>query len=162
MIATALAGLTLRDLTVADASTYFAVLDRNRAHLSRHGDYQDEAAATPEWVVDHLCRPAPDRFGIWLGEQLIGRVDLVHAEPPKFGLGYWLSHDATGHGHATRACAAVIAHARSHRAATDLFAGVTHGNTRSVAVLTRLGFLPVAALPTYTRFHLALTPPLAR
>lgn len=151
-------GLVLKELTVADARTYYRILDRNRAHLSRYGDYQDEANATPAWATDHLGRPAPDRFGIWLDHHLIGRVDLVHAAPPRHGLGYWLSHDAVGRGHATTACSTLIDYARTRYGATDIFAGVTHGNHRSVALLQRLGFQPVADFDTYTRFHLGLDP----
>ena len=109
------AGLVLEPLTVADSAAYYAVLDRNRAHLGRHGDYQAEATATPEWVTAHLAQEVPDRFGIRLGDDLIGRVDLVHAAPPRYGLGYWLTLDATGRGHATLTCAAVIDYARTER-----------------------------------------------
>lgn len=158
-LSTAMPGLILRELTVADAGTYYRVLDRNRAHLSRHGDYQDEADATLEWATDHLSRPVPDRYGIWLGHRLIGRADLVHAAPPRYGLGYWLSHDATGHGYATTACATLVDHARSRHGATDIFAGVTHGNQPSVALLQRLGFRSIADFDTYTRFHLPLGTP---
>jgi RimJ/RimL family protein N-acetyltransferase len=157
-LSTAMPGLVLRELTVADAPAYYRVLDRNRDHLSRYGDYQDEANATPAWATDHLNHPTPDRFGIWLDHHLIGRVDLVHAAPPRYGLGYWLSQHATGHGYATTACAALIDHARSHYGATDIFAGVTHGNHHSVALLQRLGFQPVTDFDTYTRFHLRLDP----
>jgi hypothetical protein len=38
-----MAGLVLQELNVTDALTYYRVLDRNRAHLSQHGDFQDEA-----------------------------------------------------------------------------------------------------------------------
>ncbi|HEX6686527.1 MAG TPA: GNAT family N-acetyltransferase [Candidatus Limnocylindrales bacterium] len=153
---TAMAGLVLKELTVADADIYYRILDGNREHLSRYGDYPDEADATIAWVADHLSRPAPDRYGIWLGRRLIGRVDLVHAAPPRYGMGYWLSHDATGHGYATLACAVLLDHARDRRGATDIFAGLTHGNQRSVALLQRLGFQPIAEFDTYTRFHLRL------
>ncbi|MBW4721627.1 GNAT family N-acetyltransferase [Saccharothrix obliqua] len=154
-LATTTPGLALVELTAADAAAYYAVLDRNRDHLGRHGDYRDEVAATPEWVAEHLARPVPDRFGIRLRGRLVGRVDLVHVDPPRYGLGYWLDRAATGRGHATAACAAVIGHARA-AGATDVFAGVTRGNDRSAAVLRRLGFRPVAELPTHTRFHLPL------
>jgi RimJ/RimL family protein N-acetyltransferase len=157
-LSTAMPGLVLQELTVADAETYYHVLDRNRAHLSRYGDYQDEANATPQWATDHLSQPAPDRFGIWLDHHLIGRADLVHAAPPRYGLGYWLSHDRTGHGYATTACSTLIDYARSRHGATDIFAGVTHGNHPSVAVLQRLGFRSIAEFDTYTRFHLQLSP----
>jgi ribosomal-protein-serine acetyltransferase len=155
-LSTAMTDLVLKELTIADAQTYYEILDANRAHLSRHGDYQDEANATAAWVTDHLSGPAADRFGIWLNHRLIGRVDLVHVAPPRYGLGYWLSKDATGHGYATLACAALLDYARSQRGATDVFAGVTHGNHRSVALLQRLGFQPIADFDTYTRFHLQL------
>lgn len=157
-LTTPVVGLVLQELTVAYARTYYSVLDRNRAHLSRHGDYQDEANATEAWVAEHLTHPAPDRFGIWLDEHLVGRVDLVHAAPPRYGLGYWLSKEATGHGYATTACATLIDYAQSQRGATDIFAGVTHGNHRSVALLQRLGFQPIADFDTYTRFHRRLDP----
>ncbi|HEX4225593.1 MAG TPA: GNAT family N-acetyltransferase, partial [Pseudonocardiaceae bacterium] len=157
-MSTSIPGLTLDELTVADADAYYALLDLNRQHLSQRGDYQDEARATPEWTTAHLTQPAPDRFGIRLRNELVGRVDLVHAAPPRYGLGYWLSHDATGHGYATAACAAIIEHARTAYEATDIFAGVTHGNDPGIAVLRRLDFQPITRFDHYTRFHLPLRP----
>jgi hypothetical protein len=32
----------------------------------------------------------PDRWATWLDGRLIGRVDLVHVAPPRYGFGYWL------------------------------------------------------------------------
>jgi ribosomal-protein-serine acetyltransferase len=158
-LSTSVPGLVLVELTAADAPEYYAVLDRNRDHLNRYGDHRNEADATLSWVTDHLAVPAPDRYGIRLDDRLIGRIDLAHADPPRYGLGYWLSEAATGHGYTTAACTAVIQHARTSRDATDIFAGVTHGNHRSVAVLERLGFRPVTDFETHTRFHLPLNPP---
>jgi ribosomal-protein-serine acetyltransferase len=40
--------------------------------------------------------------------------------------------------------------------ATDVYAGVTHGNGKSGAVLTRLGFKVAEVFETYTRYHRAL------
>lgn len=148
--------LNLRPLTRADAAEYHALLQRNAAHLTRHGNYREDVAATPEEVTAQLAEPAPLRFGIVLGERLIGRVDLIPVDPPRYGLGYWIAEDAAGHGYATRAVASVLRHART-LAATDVFAGVTHGNDRSVALLRRLGFTTVASFDSYDRFHLALT-----
>ncbi|MBF6331425.1 GNAT family N-acetyltransferase [Nocardia transvalensis] len=156
-LGTCVAGLVLRELTVADASEYYAVLDRNREHLSRFGDYQQEKAATPEWVVGYFSDP-PDgniRYGIRYGEQLVGRVDLNPVDPPRYGIGYWLDEQHTGRGYAMAACAAVIDHART-LGATEIYAGVTHGNHKSVAVLDRLGFRPVAEFPTHVRYRLTV------
>ncbi|MFE6404998.1 GNAT family N-acetyltransferase [Streptomyces alboflavus] len=155
---TELPDLVLRALTAEDADAYYALLDRNRQHLSRLGDYQDESRATPAWVRAHLADdPAPDlRYGIRLGDELIGRVDLIAVDPPNYGTGYWIDEAHQGAGRATAACAALYAHAARELAATDIYAGVTHGNDRSVALLGRLGFERAAEFADYTRFHLAL------
>ncbi|WP_282794582.1 GNAT family protein [Streptomyces sp. CC224B] len=152
---TDLPGLVLRPLTVDDADAYYALLDRNRDHLGRFGDYQAERRATPAWVRAHLREdPAPGlRHGIRLHGELIGRVDLIAVDPPRYGTGYWLDAAHLGAGRATAACAALYAYAARALGATDIYAGVTHGNHRSVALLTRLGFEPVADFADYTRFH---------
>ena len=41
--------------------------------------------------------------------------------------------------------------------AVDLYAGVTHGNAPSIAVLRKLGFEIAADLDTYTRFRIDLS-----
>ena len=40
--------------------------------------------------------------------------------------------------------------------ASEVLAGVAHGNHRSSAVLGRLGFVPIAHFPTNTRYQLVL------
>ncbi|WP_199511210.1 GNAT family N-acetyltransferase [Nucisporomicrobium flavum] len=154
---TTIDGLRLRHLDARDAGEYHALVRRNTAHLTRLGDYRDEAAASVDDVTVRLSEPSPLRYGIVLHDRLIGRVDLVPVDPPRYGIGYWLSEDATGHGYATAAVLAVLEHARS-LGATDVFAGVTHGNDRSVAVLRRLGFSRVAEFDSYDRYHLAVVP----
>nr|WP_240449624.1 GNAT family protein [Streptomyces harenosi] len=149
--------MVLRALTPEDADAYYALLDRNRRHLGRLGDYQEESNATPAWVRRHLDQdPGPSlRYGIRLDGELIGRIDLIAVDPPRYGTGYWLDQDHTGAGRATAACEALIDHAVGALGATDIFAGVTHGNDKSAALLGRLGFEPVADFAHYTRFRLA-------
>jgi RimJ/RimL family protein N-acetyltransferase/8-oxo-dGTP pyrophosphatase MutT (NUDIX family) len=155
-LATARRELSLRELTVADADHYFALIDRNRLHLTSHGDYAGMATITLAQVQASLATPTDDntRFGIWLGGRLVGRVDLNPYNPPNYVLGVWLDESTTGKGHATDACRAAIAFARSHLRAGDIWAGVTHGNDPSVALLGRLGFERVAELEHHTRFRL--------
>lgn len=131
-------------------------MQRNAAHLTRLGDYRDEVAATLDEVAARLAGPGPLRYGIVLRERLIGRIDLIPVDPPRYGLGYWLGEYATGQGYATKAVASALQHVRT-LAATDVYAGVTHGNDRTVALLRRLGFTMVASFDSYDRFHLALT-----
>ncbi|MFT2016231.1 GNAT family N-acetyltransferase [Streptomyces sp. 796.1] len=157
-LATDMAGLTLRGLTAEHVDAYYALVDRNREHLTRHGDYRelaasDRAAAHAELRSD----PRPSlRCGIFLDGALIGRIDLVAVDPPKYGFGYWLDRDATGHGYATTAGRALIAHGAATLGATDVLAGVTHGNDASSAVLTRIGFEVAEVFATYTRYHRSL------
>ncbi|GHE09657.1 GNAT family N-acetyltransferase [Streptomyces alanosinicus] len=155
---TDVARLTLRALTAEQADEYYALIDRNREHLTQHGDYQALAASDHQTAHAELLNdPNPSlRCGILLDSALIGRVDLVAVNPPKYGFGYWLDHEATGHGYATAACRALIEYGATVLGATDVFAGVTHGNDKSGAVLIRLGFRAAEVFEAYTRYHRSL------
>jgi RimJ/RimL family protein N-acetyltransferase len=158
VLKTATTDLELRELGSGDAAAYYDLVQRNATHLTRLGNYREEVAATEQEQEADLAEPteAPYRFGVYFENTLVGRVDLVPVAPPHYGLGYWLAEKATGQGLATRAVQALLSYAGSDLNATEAFAGVTHGNTASVALLTRLGFSPIADFDTYTRFHLVL------
>ena len=151
-------GLTLSALTPRDAQAYFDLVDRNRDHLTKHGDYSDLGGATPESVTASLADPHDKnaKFGIWLTGSLICRVDLSPRVPGHFVLGYWLGHEYTGRGYATIACRALIEYGRDTLGATNVFAGVTKGNTESEALLGRLGFEPIEDKGARTLFKRAL------
>jgi RimJ/RimL family protein N-acetyltransferase len=157
---TALPGLVLRELGTAYAEAFYALVQNNRAHLTAFGDFERETAAPlGKWIAEFATRPVEGRrFGIFLQERLIGRVDLVAVDPPKYSVGYWLAKEAVGRGYATAAIAALAALARDELGASDIYAGVTHGNIRSESLLERLGFVRVARFERYTRFHLPLCP----
>lgn len=156
--------VSLRLLTPADSADYRALLHANRAHLTRHGDFTDQVEASTAKIEKALAHPEGREraYGIRLHDTLVGQVSVIAVAPPRYSLGYWLARTATGQGRASAACAALIASSSTVLGATDMFAGVTHGNDPSVALLRRLGFVPVAEFATYTRFHLALTPPTRR
>ena len=158
---TSLPGLTLSELGASDADRYYALLDVNRDHLGGFGDYQPEVHATRTWVTAYFAAPPDEnvRFGMFLDGKLIGRVDLDPVDPPRYSIGYWLSADQTGRGYATVACRAALDYCRDVLAGSHVFAGVTHGNAKSAAVLVRLGFTKVAEFETYDRYHLALQAP---
>jgi RimJ/RimL family protein N-acetyltransferase len=152
---TDLPGLTLSALTEQDAEEYHALLTTNRDHLTRHGDYLDETAKPLTAVRADLTEPSDLRFGIRLDGTLIGRIDLVPVDPPRYSLGYWLAEDATGHGYATSAGRAILDLA-ARLGASDVYAGVTLGNTKSMAALERMGLTAVVEFDTYTRYHTAI------
>ena len=151
--------LRLVSLTPEDAPAYYELVDRNRKHLTQHGDWTDHGEATPESVRKslHNLEGRDARFGIWLDGQLIGRSDLNARTPGNFVLGYWLGGEFTGTGYATAACTALIAYGKAELGATTVYAGVTKGNAKSEAVLGRLGFQVVEDRGTYTLFTLPLS-----
>ena len=159
IIATIIPALQLVELSADDAEAYYDLIDRNRTHLTQHGDWTDLGDATPESVHASLSY-LDDRsaqFGIWLDGRLIGRTDLNARTPGNFVLSYWLGGEFTGKGYATAACAALIAYGKAVLGATNVYAGVTKGNAKSEALLARLGFQAVSDQGTYTRFKRPLT-----
>ena len=158
LIQTSIAGLALGPLRRSDAETFYALVQKNRAHLTALGDFEQEVAVPLEKWVDEFSADlgAGCRLGIFLSGQLVGRTDLIAVDPPKYSVGYWLAEDAVGHGYASAALARVEALARDELGASDIYAGVTHGNARSEALLEGLGFARVAEFERYARFHLSL------
>lgn len=153
------AEVRLVPLVAAHAEAYHALVQREQAHLTAHGDYLEEVKADVAEFRSQFsaARPGPPLcFGLWLGTEIVGRCDLVPVDPPRYGLGCWIAARYEGHGLAGAAVGALMAHARDGLGATDVYAGVSRGNTRSVALLVRQGFTRVARLDLQDRYHLAL------
>jgi RimJ/RimL family protein N-acetyltransferase len=104
-------------------------------------------------IYRHTTVKHHPRQDIIESDTLVGGVSLVPVDPPKYGLGYWLATDACGRGLATLAVQAVTGYARDVLGATDVFAGVTHGNHASVGVLERAGFHRVAEFESCDCYH---------
>ncbi|MEO7034613.1 MAG: GNAT family protein [Polyangiaceae bacterium] len=133
--------LLLRELRPSDASAYYAVLDRNRVHLTQFGNYRAEGRATAAWVRRSLARRSVGlRFGLWYSGELVGRIELARWARQRFTLAYWLDREHVGHGLMTQALSRLMQHGRESFGASAFFAGVTHGNARSAALLRGLGY----------------------
>ena len=158
VLATSLAELTLRRLREEDARALHDLVQENRPHLTAYGDYAELVSNSIEQLSAELANTATGnwRFGMCLAGKLIGTADLIPVDPPRYGLGYWLAKDATRNGYATVAVQRLLTFARDDLRASDVYAGVTHGNHPSQALLGRLGFVPVAMFERYTRYHRAL------
>ncbi|WP_316356296.1 GNAT family N-acetyltransferase [Devosia sp.] len=156
MIATEQPDVSLQWLHEGHAGSLHRLLQENRTHLTEHGDYREQVSTSLDVIRSELSAANGLRFGILVRDALVGRIDLVPVEPPQFGLGYWLAKNATGQGYATAAVRALVAYAATELGASDIYAGVTHGNARSEALLRRTGFVAVARFDTYTRFHRSL------
>lgn len=81
--------------------------------------------------------------GMWAIEhegRLIGRAGFIDPEGwPGLELGWLLARDAWGHGFATEACRAAMAHHRARFGAGEVISLIRPGNLRSIAVASRLG-----------------------
>jgi ribosomal-protein-serine acetyltransferase len=157
-ITTAIPALRLVALSPDHAEAYYELVDRNRTHLTQHGDWTDLGDATPESIQASLSNiiDRNAQFGIWLDGRLIGRTDLNERTPGNFVLSYWFGGEFTGKGYATAACKALIEYGKAELGARTVYAGVTKGNTKSEALLGRLGFDAVEDRGTYTLFRLSL------
>lgn len=150
-------GVLLRSLDELAAPAFYRPLQRNATHLAEFGDYTSAIGEDlAHWVAEFSGSDPRLDFGIYEHDVLVGRVALNPVAPPRYACGYLLSADACGRGLATLSLSALVKHTRSMLEATDVFAGVTHGNTASVAVLKRVGFARVASLAQYDRYQKSL------
>ncbi len=152
-LTTASPRVLLRALDPSDAAELWALVQKSRAHLTRHGDFLELADRDVAATARELEGSAEHAFGIFLDGALVGSAALVPVDPPRYGCGFWLAEPATGQGVASAAVGALVEYAGRELAASDVFAGVTHGNSRSVAVLERSGFRRSDHFDTYDRFH---------
>lgn len=155
-IPTTRASVLLRSFDEQDGPAFYQLLQRNAVHLTRFGDYVDSIGKDVNYWVDEFSASDPHLdFGIYEEGVLVGRAALNPVAPPRYGCGYLLSASACGRGLATMAVSALVAHAQTALGARDVFAGVTHGNSASVAVLLRVGFERVASFPKYDRYQMS-------
>lgn len=141
-------------MTADDAVPLVSIYRQNADHLTRFGDYEEQVRASEDEVREELSLVDPKLcYKIVVGGRLAGRAELVAVDPPKYGLGYLLDKSECGRGVATEAVRALVNYAFESLCATDVFAGVTHGNEPSVALLRRLGFERVEQFEHYDRYH---------
>lgn len=146
--------ISLRRLGVDDAPLLHSMLQANAEHLTQLGDFADEVALTLDEVTARL-RDGIVRFAIEDHAEPVGHLALVPVDPPRWTVGYWVAEGHVGRGVCTAAVRLALDEARA-LGATDLFAGVTHGNEASMAVLRKVGFGVETDLETYTRFRIGL------
>jgi RimJ/RimL family protein N-acetyltransferase len=156
VIKTSVQNLEMRPLSVEFAFLFFQLVQSNRAHLTRNGDYEDLVASSVQDCEAELSTTRDEslRMGIFFDDQLIGRVDLNPARAGVYVLGYWVSADFAGRGFVTECCRAAIGFARASFSVAEFWAGVRHVNVPSIGVVTRLGFEEFERLPHRSRYRL--------
>ncbi len=150
---TAIPGVTLRQLTGQDTAAYYTLIQKNRAFLTRYGDYQELVQLTAAGINGNFSTPTEQalRMGIWQGQALAGQVDLTPVAPGVFVLGFWLGQAHTGQGIMPTACKAILEYACQTRPVKEFLAGVRLANVESAAVVERFGFSVYEILPDRKR-----------
>ncbi|MET9391303.1 GNAT family N-acetyltransferase [Streptomyces sp. NPDC006624] len=143
--------VTLERLRADHADALLAFERENRAYFARTVPDRGDAYFTPEgFAARHRAlldeqHARVCHFHVVLGEEgeLVGRVNLVDVADGGAELGYRVGERAAGRGVATAAVAAVCRLAAADYGLTHLTAATAPGNTASVRVLTRNGFVRV-------------------
>jgi RimJ/RimL family protein N-acetyltransferase len=148
--------LELRALTPADADAFFRLVQRNRAHLTQFGDYEELVLSS----VSDIERGLADRsetglnMGIWFADELIGTAALNPVKPGIYVLGYWISSEHTGKGYATESCRTLLDYAQKNSGAVEFWAGIRYANGPSIRVAEKLGFKVYERLAERSRWRL--------
>jgi RimJ/RimL family protein N-acetyltransferase len=139
--------ITLRQYSLADAPAAFALIDRNRKHLSRFGDTTARKYKTLESFqksIEHPANPDRLRMGIWNSDgELVGTINLTpQAEDLQTGeVRYYLGEEFQGHGYATIAVETITDYAFQQGGFHTLFGDVHKKNEGSEAVLQAAGYV---------------------
>jgi RimJ/RimL family protein N-acetyltransferase len=146
------ARLVLRELVPADAEIISAY--RSEPEVARHQSwsapypFESAVALVREMQGRRLDQPGWTQIGIELraSGELIGDVAFEHRSEREAAVGYTLAPAHWGHGYATEAVGAVVAHGLEVLGYDVVVAEVVPANIASSAVLDRLGFAREAQL----------------
>ena len=145
--------LTLRRLERRDAAVISAY--RSDPEVARYQSWQapypvqSAEALVHEMEGRRLDQSGWTQIGIELRAtgQLVGDVAFENRDASEAAVGYSLAPAHWGHGYATEAVGAVVAHGLDALGFDVIVAEVVPENTASIAVLTRLGFTREGPLP---------------
>ena len=144
--------LVLRAFTLADAPDFHAAY--GDAASMRHWNHAPSPnVARTERYLANWMKPAPDGWMVWavaLREtgRCIGMVNFHGRDVAsrRAEIGYILTPDASGQGHAQEAVGAMIAHMQAALNVHRIEAQIEPENRRSCALVERLGFTLEAPL----------------
>jgi RimJ/RimL family protein N-acetyltransferase len=148
--------LVLVPIEAAHVPALLDLAKKNEAHLSEYGDYSSLLESTAEAFTAELARNTDGELmtAMMCGGEIIGVASLIRYREHVFGLGYWVDKAFEGRGLVSAACRALIDHAVHTYAATEIWAGTSHGNERSIALVQRLGMRKVREQAGHLSFML--------
>ena len=153
--------LSLCPLEIADARQLAEAYRRNRQHLqpwepARPAEFFTEAhqAATLAAAAEARRSGLAFPFGLFEHKKLIGRFNIsgvVRGAFQSASLGYWIDHEHTGRGLASRAVAKLRTAALNDLGLHRLEASTLPYNRGSQRVLEKNGFVRIGMAPNYLK-----------
>lgn len=147
--------VTLKQLVPQDSEELFALIDRNRAHLSQFGDETASKYPTLESVHASIEDPKnAGRFRFAIRDrqgQLVGRINLTPDKDNsgRAEIGYFLGSEYQGQGFVGRAATALTDYAFGNLGFEEIYADVAQGNAASSRVLVRAGYQETGPSPRH-------------
>lgn len=155
--------INLRQFTLDDAREIFELIDRNREHLSQHGEDTAEKYPTLESVVESIAKPSNLkrlRFALRNADgEYVGSINLTQDEhnSERGEIGYYLGKKFMGKGYAGRAVEALTRYGLDRLGYQVIFGMVAETNTPSINILTRTGYEETGRKVTERRNEIELT-----
>ncbi len=130
------------------AEEYFALIDRNHAHLRQWMPWLDSERTVEDLrtymrlTLLQFANNEGFQTSIWYGGKIAGSIgyDNFNWQARTTEIGYWLGTEFQGKGIMTRACRALVTYAFEHYQLNKIRINCATGNTRSRAIPERLGF----------------------
>lgn len=142
-------GVELRRVSMADCAELYAAIDRNRARLRTWLPWLSDTFQQADLVEFIRQREIDNAAGIslttniWSGGTLCGAIGLhaIDTRDRNTSIGYWLDAAYEGRGITTRACRAIVTEGFRQYGLHRIEIRCATGNSRSMAIARRLGFL---------------------
>lgn len=138
--------ITLRQFSPQDSDEIFALIDRNRSHLSQFGDDTADKYPTVKAVRESIERPKnPKRLRFAIRNKqgnLVGSINLTPDENDLTSgeIGYYLGFEFQKQGYMRRAVQTLTDYGFESLGYKIIYGDVAEGNTASASVLHKAGY----------------------
>ena len=130
------------------AEEYFALIERNRAHIrewqawAAHESSLEDIRIYMRNMLMQFANKGVLQTGIWHQGRLVGAIGYPRLdwEDSKVEIGYWIDAEMQGKGIVTKACRTLVTYAFEQYNLNKVEIHCAIGNTRSRAIPVRLGF----------------------
>ena len=136
--------ISLCQFSVDDVDDIFALIDRNREHLSQNGDITARKYPDRESVLESIVNPVNPsrlRFGIWASGTYVCTINLTPDKGRDSAeLGCYLGREFSGRGYMSRSMKRIVRYGFDELGLPEIYGKVHRNNQRSISLVTSLGF----------------------